>query len=150
MQTRKSLASIYRHNFKTSMRNIFNPWRLYSLNDEAGLMICTWPEGTVKPAVPLTYSTETMNGFEYQAAVHMIQKGKVAEGMEIVEAIRDRYDGERRSPWNEFECGSNYARSMASYSLLLTYSGFEYDMTVKRIFFNPNCRRRFVPMLLVA
>lgn len=136
-QTRKSLASIYRHNFKKSMRNVFNPWRLYSLNDEAGLMICTWPEGTVKPTVPLTYSTETMNGFEYQAAIHMIQEGMVVEGMEIVEAIRDRYDGERRNPWNEFECGSNYARSMASYALLLAFSGFEYDMTEKRIGFQP-------------
>lgn len=142
-QTKAALSSIYRHNFKTSMRDVFNPWRLYSLNDEAGLMICTWPEGTVKPKVPLTYSTETMNGFEYQAAIHMIQEGLVDEGMAVVEAIRDRYDGERRNPWNEFECGSNYARSMASYALLLAFSGFEYDMTKKSIGFHPIAETEF-------
>lgn len=67
----------------------------------------------------------------------MIQEGLVEEGMEVVKAIRDRYDGERRNPWNEFECGSNYARSMASYALLLTYSGFEYHMAERTIGFNP-------------
>jgi len=51
------------------------------------------------------------------------------------------YDGERRNPWNEFECGSNYARSMASYSLLLALSGFEYDMTKGHIGFSPKINR---------
>lgn len=59
------------------------------------------------------------------------------EGLEIVKAIRDRYDGERRNPWNEFECGSNYARSMASYSLIIAVSGFRYDMTREMIGFDP-------------
>jgi len=61
----------------------------------------------------------------------------VAEGLEIVAAIRDRYDGEKRNPWNEFECGSNYARSMANYALLLAMSGFEYNMAEGRIGFDP-------------
>lgn len=136
-QTRKSLSAIYQYNFKKSMRNVFNPCRLYSLNDEAGVMICTWPEESTKPIVPLTYAQETMNGFEYQAAVHMIQEGMIDEGLEIVKAIRDRYDGGKRNPWNEFECGSHYARSMASYSLLIALSGFEYDMVHGYIGFNP-------------
>jgi hypothetical protein len=57
--------------------------------------------------------------------------------MECVEAVRRRYDGERRNPWNEFECGSNYARSMASYALLNAFSGFEFDLARGRIGFNP-------------
>ncbi|REE70542.1 uncharacterized protein (DUF608 family) [Paenibacillus taihuensis] len=136
-QTRKALQSLYRHNFKASMRQESNTWRLYSLNDEGGLVICTWPEGASKPAIPLTYNSETMTGFEYQAASHMIQEGFLEEGLRIVEAIRDRYDGEKRNPWNEIECGSNYARSMASYSLLQAFSGFEYDMVQGMIGFHP-------------
>ncbi len=136
-QTRTALKSLYRYNFKTNRREDANTWRLYSLNDEGGLVICTWPEGVNKPAIPLTYNSETMTGFEYQAASHMIQEGLVEEGLSIVHAIRERYDGEKRNPWNEIECGSNYARSMASYSLLQAFSGFEYDSVVGRIGFMP-------------
>lgn len=136
-QTKKALQSIYNNNFKKNMRNVFNPCRLYSLNDEAGVMICEWPENKYKPMVPLTYAQETMNGFEYQVAIHMIQEGLVDEGLEIVTAIRDRFDGEKRNPWNEFECGSNYSRSMASYSLLLALSGFKFNMSEGMIGFSP-------------
>jgi hypothetical protein len=78
-----------------------------------------------------------MNGFEYAAAIHMIMTGLVDEGMECVAAIRLRYDGERRNPWNEFECGSNYARSMAAYALLNAFSGFRFDMARGYIGFRP-------------
>jgi len=141
-QVRSALAAIYRHNFKPSMREFFNPCRVFALDDEAALVICDWPEGSVKPAVPLTYAEEAMNGFEYQAAIHMIQEGLVEEGLQVVKAVRDRYDGARRNPWNEFECGSNYARSMASYALLPALSGFEYDMTRGYIGFAPVPRER--------
>lgn len=141
-QTRQALQSLYRYNFKASMRQEANTWRLYSLNDEGGLVICTWPEGVSKPAIPLTYNSETMTGFEYQAASHMIQEGFISEGLRIVESIRDRYDGEKRNPWNEIECGSNYARSMASYSLLQAYSGFEYDMVHGMVGFHPKASAR--------
>jgi hypothetical protein len=78
-----------------------------------------------------------MHGYEYQAAAHMIQEGLIQEGLEVVKALRDRYDGAKRNPWNEIECGSNYARSMASYTLLLALSGFEFDMVNKYIGFAP-------------
>lgn len=136
-KTLSSLKSIYKYNFKKRMRNYFNPCRLYCLNDEAGVVICNWPKNKYKPVIPVPYSQETMNGFEYQAACHLIREGFVNEGMEIVSAIRQRYDGEKRNPWNEFECGSNYARSMASYDLLLAFSGFEFDMAKGMIGFNP-------------
>jgi non-lysosomal glucosylceramidase len=136
-QVNSSLKSIYHYNFKKSMVDHFNPCRLYCLNDEGGVVICDWPEGRYKPVVPAPYSEETMNGFEYQAACHMIRRGLVQEGMEIVRAIRHRYDGERRNPWNEFECGSNYARSMASYDLLLAFSGFTFNLAEGMLGFNP-------------
>ena len=134
---KKAAKSIYKHNFKRSFRNYFNPCRLYSLYDEAGVTICDCPEGVRKPVVPAPYNSETMYGFEYSAAALMIQEGLVKEGLEIVEKGRLRFDGERRNPWNEFECGSNYARSMASYSLLNALSGFEFDATKDMIGFSP-------------
>ena len=78
-----------------------------------------------------------MYGFEYQAAVNLLLAGKVEKGFELIRSIRFRHDGERRNPWNEMECGSNYARSMAAYSILLAISGFEFDMTRGHIGFRP-------------
>jgi uncharacterized protein (DUF608 family) len=136
-QTRKALGSIYNYNFKKQMREIFNPYLVFSLNDESAVIICEWPKGRYKPVYPINHSTDNMNGYEYAVASHMIQEGLIDEGLEIVKAIRDRYDGEKRNPWNEIECGSNYARSMASYTVLLDLSGFEFDLVKNHIGFNP-------------
>lgn len=136
-QTQSALAAIFEHNFKDPLRDHFNPCRIFGLNDEAGLVICDWPEDRGKPVIPIPYAQEVMHGFEYAAAIQMIQSGLVDEGMTVVTAVRDRYDGERRNPWNEIECGSNYARSMASYALLNAFSGFTFDMVTGRVGFDP-------------
>ncbi len=136
-QAKKALGSIYRNNYISNMREFANPWRLYCLNDEGGVIMCSWPKGKKKPVIPITYNSETMNGFEYQVACHMLRAGMEAEAEEIVAAVRQRYDGYKRNPYNEIECGSNYARSMASYGLLLAYSGFQYDMIRKHMGFYP-------------
>ena len=136
-QTTKALRSIFKYNFRRSMREHANPCRIYSLNDEAGLLICAWPDGRHKPAIPVPYAQETMHGFEYAAAIQMIQNGLVEEGMEAVAAVRAHYDGEKRNPWNEIECGSNYARSMASYALLNAFSGFQFNLVDGEIGFDP-------------
>ena len=136
-QTRKALQAIFTYNYKRSMRDFCNPCRIYALNEEQGLVMCEWPKKSSRPSIPLTYAQETMNGFEYAAAAHMIQNRMIKEGMSIVKAVRDRYDGEKRNPWNEFECGSNYARSMASYALLNAFSGFAFDMVKGMLGFHP-------------
>jgi len=41
--------------------------------------------------------------------------------VKVVKAIRDRHDGLKRNPFNEPECGHNYARSMASWNVLLAW-----------------------------
>lgn len=135
-----ALDTIYHCNFR-SMREHFNPCRLYSVNGEKGTVMCVWPEGARKPVIGVPYAEETMYGFEYQAAACMMLYGKIDEGLELVKSIRDRHDGENRNPWNEMECGSNYARSMASYSVLLALSGFEFDMTRKHMGFAPKINR---------
>ena len=76
-------------------------------------------------------------GIEYQVAAHLIYEGLVMEGLAIARAVRDRYDGERRNPWNEVECGSHYARALASWSLLLGLSGYEYSAPDAHLAFSP-------------
>ncbi len=134
---KKALFSLYKNNFKESMRTVENMWRLFTVDDEKGAIICDYPKGTYKPMIPLPYCEETMAGFEYSLAGLMISEGLEKEGLSLVKAIRDRYDGEKRNPWNEMECGSNYARSMASFALLIIYSGFICDMPEGRIGFIP-------------
>jgi len=41
----------------------------------------------------------------------------------VLELTRQLYDGTRRSPWNDIECGDHYARSMSSFTLLTLISG---------------------------
>lgn len=132
-----ALANLYKNNYKSSMREVTNMWRYFSLNDEQGTVICSYPDGAQIPAIPIPYCEETMTGFEYALAGLMIAEGFIEEGESIIKAVRDRFDGEKRNPWNELECGSNYARSMASYALMPIYSGFTFDMTQKHIGFAP-------------
>ncbi|MBQ8369508.1 MAG: hypothetical protein IJY35_05985, partial [Clostridia bacterium] len=140
-QRKTALRNMFKNNFVTSMRELYNPFRLYSVNDDAGAIICTFPDGAKKPAIPIPYCQETMHGFEYALAGLMISEGMIEEGLTIVRSIRDRYDGEHRNPWNEIECGSNYARSMASFAMIPIFSGFRFDMVKKRIGFAPIVNR---------
>ena len=132
-----ALRSMMQNNFKKNMRDYVNPWRVFCLNDEAGAVICDWPKDVTMPKIPIRYANETMTGFEYAFAGLLMSRGLIEEGLQVVKAIRNRYDGKKRNPWNEIECGSNYARSMASYALLPILSGFEFDMTKGYLAFQP-------------
>lgn len=126
-ETRTTLASIKQHNFMTSMAGHFNHMRSYTLGaDEAATLMCSYPRGE-RPVRPFPYFTEVMTGFEYTLAVHMLYEGMVDDGLELIQAIRDRYTGERRSPFNEAECGHHYARAMASWAAVLALTGFDYQ-----------------------
>ena len=133
---RDALASIYRHNFKHNFFDHPNTQRIYALNDEKGLLLCSWPYGN-RPALPFVYSDEVWTGIEYQVAAHLIYEGMVAEGLAITKAVRDRYDGQRRNPWNEVECGNHYARALSSWSLLTALSGYVYSAPQARLAFAP-------------
>lgn len=78
-----------------------------------------------------------MTGFEYAFAVLAIQEGFVAEGLQAIRAIRDRYDGKKRNPYNEIECGSNYARTMASFALIPSLTGFASDAVTGKLTVRP-------------
>lgn len=50
-----ALKSLYKYNFKKSMRGVVNMWRNFSLNDEGGAIICSYPKGARIPAIPIPY-----------------------------------------------------------------------------------------------
>ena len=133
---RKSVESIHRYNYRPSLLAHPNVQRVYALGDEAGLLICTWPKGG-RPRIPFIYADEAWTGIEYQAAAHMIYEGLVEEGVQVVKAVRDRHDGKRRNPWDEFECGHHYARALSSWSLITALSGFSGSAVEKRLGFAP-------------
>ena len=133
---KKAMGSVFRHNLLADFSRHDNTQRTYALNDEVGLLLCTWPRGG-RPRVPFPYSHEVWTGVEYQVASHLIVEGLVEEGLTLAKAVRDRHDGVRRNPWDEVECGHHYARSMSSWGLLLALSGFQCDMTEKRMSFAP-------------
>lgn len=135
-RVRQTLASIIRYNFRPELTSHANAQRVYALNDEAGLLLCSWPHGG-RPRYPFPYSDEVWTGIEYQVAAHLMFEGMVEEGLALVRAVRDRYDGERRNPWDEIECGHHYARAMSSWSLLLALSGYQYSAPSQSLAFAP-------------
>ena len=81
-----------------------------------------------------------MNGFEWAFATHLMLLGREDQATEVARAIRERYDGKKRNPWNEFECGNNYARSMAAFGMIPAALGFQYDLTAGMIGFDPTVK----------
>jgi uncharacterized protein (DUF608 family) len=133
---RRAVAAIFRHNWKADVSRHANPQRIYAVNDEAGLLLATWPRAG-RPPLPFVYSDEVWCGIEYQVASHLIYEGLVEEGLAVVKGARDRHTGVRRNPWNEFECGNHYARSMASYAVMLALADFHYSAPRKLLRFAP-------------
>jgi hypothetical protein len=138
----KMLASIYRYNFKSDLSEHPCTQRPgYATGAEPGLILCTWPHDD-KPTLPFVYSDEVWTGIEYQVAAHLIMNGMVDEGLTIVDAARSRYEGHVRNPFNEYECGSYYARALASYALLQAYTGFRYSAVTQTLWFGPKTDNR--------
>lgn len=131
-----AIKSVFDYNFRRGFSKHVNLQRVYALNDEAGLILCTWPRGG-RPRFPFVYSDEVWTGIEYQVAAHLIYEGWTQEGLTIVESLRQRHDGVRRNPWNEVECGHHYARSMASWTLLLALSGAHTNLGENSMTFAP-------------
>lgn len=138
-RVKSAIKAVYRYNFRENLLDHSNCQRTYALQDESGLLLCSWPNGG-RPPFPFPYSDEVWTGIEYQVAAHLIYEGMLYEGLSILKAVRDRYDGEKRNPWNEVECGDHYARAMSSWSVLLALSGYAYSARERRICFAPRFR----------
>ena len=120
-----TLQSILKFNFREDFYGHFNHMRSFVLGDESALLMASYPLGR-RPRRPFPYYNEVMTGFEYVAAVEMLQEGQTRDGLRCIENIRARYDGHKRSPFDEAECGHHYARAMASWAAILALSGFQY------------------------
>lgn len=132
-KVRSHLLAIHKYNLKHDLSTHANPQRpTFAMGNDGGLLLCSWPRGG-KPLLPFVYSDEVWTGIEYQVASHLMLMGCVDEGLDIVRACRLRYDGVRRNPFNEYECGHWYARAMSSYGLIQGLTGVRYDAVTKTL-----------------
>lgn len=133
-KVKSHLVSIHKYNLKKDLTDHYNPQRpAYACGDEGGLLLCTWPKGGAL-SLPFVYSNEVWTGIEYQVASHLMLKGEVEKGLDIVRECRKRYDGRVRNPFDEIECGHWYARAMASYGMLQGLTGARYDAVTKTMY----------------
>ena len=95
---RTALKAVHDNNFRADLSEHFNPCRNYAFEDEGGLLVATYPVGVRQPMVAAPYAEEVWTGVEYMSASHMIMRGLVDEGLEIVRAARDRHDGAQAQP----------------------------------------------------
>ena len=128
-KVRNSLQSILKYNRLEEFHAHTNVMRSYVLGDESALLMASYPKD--RPENPFSYFTEVMTGFEYTAAIGMLYEGMVDEGISCIQDIRDRYDGRRRNPFDEAECGHHYARAMAAWAAHLALTGFNYSAVTK-------------------
>jgi len=150
--TDKALASIFKNHYQedvgkyldtATIKNV----RFYALPGEAGTIMTTFPNGGADTAagkvkhdwdkLTVGYFSESMTGFTYQAAAHMISEGLVDEGLTMIKAIHNRYAPEKRNPYNEIEYGNHYIRAMSSYGAFIAASGFTIHEPKGKIGFSP-------------
>ena len=121
----KTLESIMKYNYRDNLNDHFNCMRSFALGDEAALLMASYPGE--RPEHPFPYFTEVMTGFEYTAAVGMLYEGMEDDGLTCIRNIRNRYDGFKRNPFDEAECGHHYARAMAGWASILAWTGFNWS-----------------------
>ncbi|MFJ2092928.1 GH116 family glycosyl-hydrolase [Streptomyces sp. NPDC087901] len=156
--------NLFRNNYRDNLLgdtpysgyNYAHQFRQYALETDGGLQMTTWPHNDQPTNTPLYYD-ELMSGFEYSAAGLMLQRGQTKEGLQVVKAISDRYDGRARkgpyinmstcstgdgtgSPFGDDECGKYYARTLSSWSLLTAMQGFSYSGPDNSLSFAPTWR----------
>jgi non-lysosomal glucosylceramidase len=123
---RAALESIVRNNLRDGFSGFAHGYRVFADRDDSGLLVCTWPRGG-RPGVPIRYADEVWTGVEYQVAAHCMFEGMTNHGLRLLHAVQGRYDGSRRNPYNEIECGDHYSRAMAGLSVLEACTGAWYD-----------------------
>jgi non-lysosomal glucosylceramidase len=141
-KVKTALNSVWKYNWAPDVavqNSVHKPERTYADAGEAGLLIATWPKSQHMGEDGVRYRDEVWTGIEYQVATNMIYEGMIEEGLSLVKAVHDRYDGVKHNPWNEIECGDHYARALASWGVLLALQDMQYD--------GPNGSLSFAPKI---
>jgi non-lysosomal glucosylceramidase len=144
----KAIESIIRYNFKETLEGI-EQFRIFASESDPGVLNCTWPYGE-EPDVPILYNNEVWTGIEYEIASLCIYTGRFPDALKVINAVRKRYDGTRRNPWNEVECGDHYVRAMSSWTLLQALMGLTYSMELKQLTFEPRFKGNEIKTLFIT
>jgi uncharacterized protein (DUF608 family) len=143
-KVRSALESIWKYNWAPDVgvqNKQHPPERVYADPGEAGLFVCTWPHSAHPGDDGVRYRDEVWTGIEYQVATNMIYENMISDGLSLVRAVDDRYDGTHHNPWNEVECGDHYARALASYGVLMALEDYRYDGPEKTLGFSPKVQQ---------
>jgi uncharacterized protein (DUF608 family) len=101
----------------------------YNFNPEFGLHNATTPPKSRKDllALKIVQAGGLWTGIEFAFASLLIDHGRYADGVKVVEAIHRRYL-RAGQPWNHVECGGHYSRAMSSWTTMLAATGFKPDL----------------------
>ena len=117
-------TTIAEKNFKQSVDSIVK----YNFTPEFGLHNATAPKGGAGLLALTNFQAGGLwSGIEFAFASFLMDHGRYADGVKIVEATHRRYMRAGR-PWNHVECGGHYSRAMSSWATMLAASGFKPDV----------------------
>ena len=138
---RSAAKSIFRYNWTPDIASVYSLYppkhRTLGAPGEAGLVNGAWPKEQRNPFENCHDKDDLWTGLEYESACDMINEGLLQDGLTVIRAVHDRYDGVKRNPWNEIEGAEHYSRAMHSWNILLALSGFTYNGPEGAIEFAP-------------
>ncbi|MFX4272359.1 GH116 family glycosyl-hydrolase [Propionibacteriaceae bacterium Y1685] len=143
---RSALRTVVNTNLREDFADFEHGYRVFADGEDSGLLMCSWPAGG-RPAVPTRYADEVWTGIEYQVAAHCLVEGLTDEADRVLAALWARYDGTRRNPYNEIECGDHYVRAMAGWSVLEALGGYTVDAVTGTVRLRPGRDGRWPIML---
>jgi uncharacterized protein (DUF608 family) len=111
---------------KNLNRAVDSIWK-NNYNPEVGLHNATAPRGGKDgPTMNNLQAGGVWSGIEFAFASFLMDHGRYADGVRLVEAVYRRYL-RAGMPWNHVECGGHYTRAMSSWTTLLAATGFKPD-----------------------